>query len=226
MSTAREHRIEVVRSARYYTLGSGDASAKELWFVLHGYGQLAAQFIRVFEALDDGTRFIVAPEALNRFYLATVDTTPATERPVGATWMTREDREQEIADYLAYLDRVAASVRPRVPNARVTVLGFSQGTATAARWIEQGGIRPICTIVWGGFLPPELDLSEGQPLRRSQLFIVLGQQDRFASTERVAEEERRLRAAGMSYELIRYPGGHGIVRDQLSELSRRLLPDA
>jgi poly(3-hydroxybutyrate) depolymerase len=104
MSTAREHRIEVVRSARYYTLGSGDASAKELWFVLHGYGQLAAQFIRVFEALDDGTRFIVAPEALNRFYLATVDTTPATERPVGATWMTREDRESEIADYVEYLE--------------------------------------------------------------------------------------------------------------------------
>jgi len=226
MSIAREHRIEVVRSARYFTLGPEDASAKELWFVLHGYGQLAAQFIRVFDALDDGTRFIVAPEALNRFYLANVDTTPAAERPVGATWMTREDREREIVDYLGYLDRVADSVRARVPHARVTVLGFSQGTATAARWVARGDIRPMHTILWGGFLPPELDLGEQHPLRRSQLFIVSGEHDRFVTTERVVEEEHRLQTAGLSYELIRYPGGHGIARDRLKELSRRLSPHA
>jgi len=218
MSTAREHRIEVTRSARYYSLGPDDGTAKELWFVLHGYGQLAAQFIRVFEALDDGSRLIVAPEALNRFYLAGVDTAPAAERAVGATWMTREDREHEIADYLRYLDRVAECVRAGVAPARVIVLGFSQGTATAARWIARGGIQPTRTIMWSGFLPPELDLS-GQ---RSPFVIVIGEQDRFVSRERVAEEERRLAAAGVPYELIRYPGGHGIARDRLQEIARRL----
>ena len=222
MSTAREHRLQVTRSARYYSLGPDDGTAKEIWFVLHGYGQLAAQFIRVFEALDDGSRLIVAPEALNRFYLAGVDTAPAAERAVGATWMTREDREHEIADYLAYLDRVAECVRVGAASARMIVLGFSQGTATAARWIARGGIQPARTIMWGGLVPPELDMSAQQPFGRSPLVIVIGQQDRFISSERIAEEERRLTAAGVLYELIRYAGGHGIAHDRLLEIARRL----
>ena len=32
--------------ARYYRLGNLDATTKQLWFVLHGYGQLAQFFIR------------------------------------------------------------------------------------------------------------------------------------------------------------------------------------
>src|SRR5207302_5058394 len=85
----REHSIKVRRSARYYTLGPDDErTVRDVWFVLHGYGQLAAQFIGIFEAVNDGTRLIVAPEALNRFYVAGVETAPAAERGVGATWMT------------------------------------------------------------------------------------------------------------------------------------------
>ena len=42
--------------------------------------------------LDDGSRLIVAPEALSRFYLGEVSQRPASERRVGASWMTREDR--------------------------------------------------------------------------------------------------------------------------------------
>src|SRR5881394_2158647 len=145
VTRVREHRVETRRSARYYALGPEARSASELWFVIHGYGQLAAQFIRVFEAIDDGTRRIVAPEALNRFYLVAADSAPASDRPVGATWMTREDREYEIEDYITYLDRVANEeierVAARVVPPRLIVLGFSQGTATVGRWITRGAIR-------------------------------------------------------------------------------------
>jgi len=74
----QEHRITVSRSARYFTLGRPD---REVWFVLHGYGQLAARFLRHFEPLDDGTRLMVAPEALSRFYLGEA----RAERGVGAS---------------------------------------------------------------------------------------------------------------------------------------------
>ena len=47
-------------------IGTG---VREVWFVLHGFGQLSPYFIRHFGVLADGTRLIVAPEALNRFYL-------------------------------------------------------------------------------------------------------------------------------------------------------------
>ena len=223
----QEHHIAVRRSARYYTIGPNDSSARELWFVLHGYGQLAEQFIRVFETLDDGTRLFIAPEALNRFYTIGVESAPANERPVGATWMTREDRDHEIDDYVTYLDSVAAEVlaafRARGKMPRVNVLGFSQGTATAGRWVARGTIRPEQLVLWGGFLAPEIDLSTpDQPVRRSKLRLAIGNTDKFVSPARLAEEERRIRAMGAEYRVIHYVGGHGISRDKLLEVTREL----
>ncbi len=109
-ATPNEHHVAVERSARYHTLGKAHGDVSEVWFVLHGYGQLAGEFIRYFADLDDGSRLIVAPEALNRFYTVSVTSAPAAERSVGATWMTREDRERDIADYVAYLERLHATV--------------------------------------------------------------------------------------------------------------------
>ena len=60
--------LPVTRTARVALLGPATPAIRELWFVLHGYSQLAATFIEDFRAIDDGTRLIVAPEALSRFY--------------------------------------------------------------------------------------------------------------------------------------------------------------
>src|ERR1044071_2582164 len=121
--TAVEHSIEVPRPARYFELGT--AVGGVLWVVLHGFGQLAGDCIEYFTELNDGSRVIVAPEALNRYYTASLSV-PSAERPVGATWMTREFREAEMRDYVRYLDllhlELAARVRPR----RTIVVGFSQ----------------------------------------------------------------------------------------------------
>ena len=220
-----EHHITVERSARYVTLGPRDGTAREIWFVLHGYGQLAAEFIQRFATLDDGTREIVAPEALNRFYLVGVDAAPAAERPVGATWMTKEDRLGEINDYVSFLDAVAArelqSYVRRATPPRIVVLGFSQGAATASRWIVSGAIKPEHTVLWGGFLPPDVDPSAAQ-LRATSVQIVLGSRDRFLSAERLSEEERRLREHAFPYRLVRYEGGHGIASTTLGEVARSL----
>ena len=63
--TATEFSIEVPRTARYYMLGDGHRGG-DLWVVLHGFGQLAGDFIEYFVELNDGSRTVVAPEALNR----------------------------------------------------------------------------------------------------------------------------------------------------------------
>jgi predicted esterase len=220
--------LRITRTARYETLGADHGSVSEVWFVVHGYGQLAADFIRPFEALNDGSRLIVAPEALNRFYLVAVDV-PAAERPVGATWMTREDRENEIADYVAYLDALStqllAAVRQSATHVRVTLLGFSQGTATAARWLAQGGIQPDRLVLWGGFLPPDTQLDSPR-LRGPSLHMVIGSRDRFVNDDRLAAEEQRLASGKLPYRLLRYEGGHGVTRERLTELARRLDGDA
>lgn len=224
----QEHHIPVRRTARYSVLGpeSDTTGVRNLWFVLHGYGQLAASFLRLFAPLDDGTRLIVAPEALNRFYLVDVSSGSAADRPVGATWMTREGREQDISDYVSYLDavwrEVAARFSERAPP-RLTVLGFSQGTATAARWVAFGEARPSHVVFWGGLLPPDLDLGPAdQPLRRAKLHLLVGSRDAYVTEARVADEHARLQAAGIGWELTRYVGGHAIKRDVLLELARRI----
>ncbi len=149
---------------------------RELWFACHGYGQLASTFIRDLSALDDGTRLIVAPEALSRFYLDSPD------QNVGASWMTREDRQNEIDDYLKYLDSVRANVFSRITDTTisVTVLGFSQGAATAARWACRRTFAIKRLILWGETLPPELEDEESvRRLRSMQLSVAGGTRERF-----------------------------------------------
>ena len=105
------HHLSVPRTARYHVLGAMSQGLREIWIVCHGYGQLAARFLSWFAPLDDGTRLIVAPEALSRFYLDDRPGAIHTESRVGATWMTREDREHEITDYVRYLDVLHDTLR-------------------------------------------------------------------------------------------------------------------
>ena len=139
----QEHHLSVNRTARYFTLGSSSRGVAEVWFACHGYGQLAARFLEKLRVLDDGRRYLVAPEGLSRFYLSE---SPA-ERRVGASWMTREDRLAEIDDYVPYLDAVSADVFRSLDRARVTVhaLGYSQGAATASRWVAMGKAKIVQT---------------------------------------------------------------------------------
>src|SRR3989454_9529410 len=95
----QEHHLSVTRTARYFTLGDPSGGVAEVWFVCHGYGQLAGRFLRHFEPLADGTRLLVAPEALSRFYLEDM-TVPAREREVRRAWIPREDRLSGIDDYV------------------------------------------------------------------------------------------------------------------------------
>lgn len=209
------HHIRVQRTARYFTLGGGSFSPRDVWFVLHGYGQLAANFVRYFAELADDDTLVIAPEAMNRFYLVGPDQAPANERPVGATWMTREDRDSEIADYVEYLDALYDEVASgHVGNgARLNVLGFSQGAATGSRWVAHGRAPVSRLVLWGGLLPPDMDLSRGQAaLRGARLTLVLGTRDHYVNGAAQAAERARLDAGGLAYETVAFEGGHAINR--------------
>jgi len=224
MSGAVEHHIEVARTARYWVLGGDVAEPRELWFVLHGYGQLARRFLRRFEALADAGRWLVAPEALSRFYPSDGTRRHGPGSVVGATWMTREDREREIADYVRYLDRVAAAVREEVGRAvPSTVLGFSQGVATAARWSVLGAERPVRLVLWGDFLPPDLDLAQARAAwAGTDVLLVRGSADpALADAVRARAEAEALARAGFAPERLDYEGGHDIEPHALQALVAR-----
>jgi predicted esterase len=193
-----------------------------VWFVLHGYGQLAADFIRFCSDLATDDALVVAPEAMNRFYLVSVDKAPARYRPVGATWMTREDRDSEIADYVEYLDMLFDDVATAAVDAgaRVNVLGFSQGTATATRWVTHGRARIDRLVLWGGLMPPETDLAGGTAsLRGARLTLVVGSRDQYVDDAAMAGEQARLDAARIPHEVIRFEGGHAISRSVFPQLT-------
>lgn len=218
----QEHHIPVARTARYVVLGSPSEHTTEVWFALHGYGQLVADFVIPFKALDDGTRLVVAPEALNRFYLVAPKDTRAADRPVGATWMTREDRESDIADYVAYLDKLYATIFTQMRRERVVVraLGFSQGVATAARWAALGRAQIDQLILWGGVLPPEIDLKHGvSSLRGIPIRLVAGTRDEFAGGEILEREVARLAKHGIEPSHSTFEGGHALSRTVLRQLA-------
>ena len=216
----QEHHISVTRTARYYTLGEISRGVAEVWFVCHGYGQLAERFIRHFAALDDGTRLVVAPEALARFYLGEV-TGPSADRKIGASWMTREDRRSEIDDYVRYLDALFQEVLRRLePRAsRVTALGFSQGAATVSRWATLGKSRVDRLVLWGGELPPDPDLAAvADRLRAVRLTLVYGRQDEYFTSKVIAATEARLREQAIPYEVVVFDGGHELNETALKRL--------
>ena len=208
-----EHHLSVPRTARFFTLGK-EAAATELWFVLHGYGQLAARFIRHFEPLDDGSRLVVAPEGLSRFY---IEANRADK--IGASWMTREDRLVEIADYVRYLDAVYAAVGGATAP-RVVVLGFSQGTATAARWLATGSARADRLILWGGEVPPDLDLAAARARwPETGVTLVAGSTDPFITAKILTRDEARLRENGIVYQVERFEGGHELDAEVLRRIA-------
>ena len=205
----QEHHIGVTRSARYFTLGDSSRGVGEVWFVCHGYGQLAARFLEKLRVLDDGRRYLVAPEGLSRFYL----TESPTERRVGASWMTREDRLIEIDDYVSYLDAVCADVFTSLDRARVTVhaLGYSQGASTVSRWAALGKAKIDRVTLWGGEFPPDLDLTVDAVvgrLRAARMTLVYGRSDEFITPKVVSGIAERLRKHGIPWEEIPFDGGH------------------
>lgn len=214
--TPVSHHITVPRTARYVTLGEIE-SAEEVWFVLHGYSMLAASFLRWFEPAARPGRLLVAPEALSRSYFEEKGT-----RRVGASWMTKEDRDADIEDYVRYLDLMSARVLAGVPiTPRIEIHGFSQGTATACRWLAFGHVQAQRLMLWSGLVPPDLPLDRyGPVLDRSGLEMAFGSRDTFIHAADVDREQARLAAAGLTPRVHRFEGGHRVDRTTLESLTK------
>jgi predicted esterase len=209
-----QHHLAVTRTARYFTLGD-PATAQHVWFALHGYGQLAEKFIGYLATLASDSRLIVAPEALSRFYL------DQGRGPPGASWMTREDRDHEITDYVGYLDALSAEIRGRcVPSARSYGLGFSQGVATLGRWMDRGVAKHDAYCMWAGTLPQELDLTQPHPaLAGRKVALAIGQRDEYLTAEWLETENRRLTPVAGEIRRFTFAGAHRLDRTVLAEVA-------
>ncbi|MEO7366979.1 MAG: phospholipase [Gemmatimonadaceae bacterium] len=222
-----EHHISVSRSARYFMLGQPGPGITDIWFCCHGYAQLASDFAREFECIAAPGRLIVVPEALSRFYVPSGTGFHGPDTKVGATWMTRDDREHEIVDYVNYLDRLYDEVIGALDRTklRVNVLGFSQGGATVNRWLTRGKAKADRLIMWGSLLASDADLNEAAEFfRNTELTIVYGTRDQFGDTEMIAGYENLLKEKGIAYSLLTFNGGHRMDRETLKHLASVIAP--
>jgi predicted esterase len=205
--------------ARYYKIGQVTAKTKAIWFVIHGYGQLAQYFIQKFKTLESKDICVIAPEGLSRFYLEQLENAGRKNNRVGASWMTRENRLTDISNYLEFLDSI---YRTEVSNKSidVTVLGFSQGSATASRWVTEGKINFDRLILWAGMFPPDMDFNNASTmLKNKKVSLVYGTKDRFITDERFAEMELVTGRLGTTVDKISFDGGHEIDETTLNNIA-------
>jgi predicted esterase len=199
-------------NARYYQLGQ-IKDATEVWYVLHGYGQLAQYFIQKFKPLSEKGICVIAPEGLSRFYLQ------GNQGRVGATWMTRENRQMDIDNYINYLDAIL-KIENSPSHFPTTLFGFSQGAATVVRWAMNGNVNFDRLILWAGLFPPDMDFEKGAELLKGKKIIeVLGKQDQFITKARVEEMMQLNQKLKINPTIIEFEGKHEIDERVLGEIA-------
>ncbi|MEZ4938301.1 MAG: hypothetical protein R2799_12000 [Crocinitomicaceae bacterium] len=182
----------------------GDPQANRAWVVLHGYGQLAQYFIRKFHVLDGLKNFVIAPEGLHRFYLE------GTGGRVGASWMTKEERETDIHDYVNYLNQLRLNYELDTYE-EVVLVGFSQGAATAARWMEIGGFRPNIYLHWAGVFPPDLEFDpQENAFLESKNYYVVGTRDPYFDQAIISSQLNDFKNKQIQIEYLSFDGPHTI----------------
>jgi len=218
----RLQHLDVTRTARYFLLGPENGSAGEVWIGLHGYAQLASRFLRWLQPLDDGRTLVAAPEALSRFYLET-GMDGRHGKAIGATWLTREDREADLRDHLGYLGRLHEDLLARsAAHPRVVLLGFSQGAALAARWVAEGTVRPDMLVLWGAPPPPDVTPPRlAERLAGRPLHLVAGDRDGYLPGDVLDAAAARCTEAGALVTVTRFSGGHQVHGPTLLALAGR-----
>ncbi|MBI3512442.1 MAG: hypothetical protein HY064_17415 [Bacteroidetes bacterium] len=208
----KKNKLITEKTARYFSLGELNSETKQVLFVLHGYSQLADEFLEKFSSLVKKELLIIAPEGLHRFY-------SKGHEKVVASWMTKEDRLDDIRDYVFFLDCVHDEVLGETEQEiKISVLGFSQGAATASRWAAMGKSGMDELILYCGFFPPDLSLEKIPD--RTNVTIITASNDRYVSPgqeEKQVEEMKKLRP---DLRHIRFEGEHEMDAEVVREILR------
>ena len=211
----KKHQITVEKTAHYVTIGELNEQTENIWFVIHGYGQLAEYFIKKFKVLDDGKTLIIAPEALSKFYLKEFS------GRVGTTWMTKYERDSEITDYINYLNQLYETVLHKIDvnNLKINILGFSQGTATVARWCMNGTIKYDRLILWAGYFGNGIeDVIDVTKLTNKEVVLCYGKEDEFLVKINTQQYEKDIQKAIPHIEIHTFEGGHTINEELLLKI--------
>ncbi len=189
-----------------------------LLIALHGFGQVARQFIQVFEPLAKKGILVAAPQGAHQFY------THLKKGQVGFSWLTRYERDQSVVDFVGYIEQFYKILKERfeVDSQRVFMLGFSQGVSMAYRTWAHSSLPVRGVIACGGDLPPDI-VEQLDSLPPIQILLVHGRQDEEVSPEKAKEAREHLMAHGLEPEFFDFEGGHVVSSRALPKLEGMIL---
>ena len=211
--------ISISKTGKYSQIGKCSKKINNVWIVLHGYGMLSEYFVKKFDCIINETTLVIAPEATNRFYLANNYTR------VGASWMTKLDREQEISDNILFLDKLFSIIKKDIghDNFKLNTLGFSQGGPALVRWLMSNKLNTNSLILWGSDIPKDSLVTENKSRWNSiKLKIVIGKNDEYINEEKKQEFVGVVKSYGLKYDLIEYEGSHKIIEEELKKIANSL----
>ena len=193
--------VETAVHGRLLVRPASGAGAAPLLVGFHGYAQSAEENLAALAGLPGIERWHVAAiQGLHPFYRN-------RDGEIGATWMTRQDRELAIADNVRYVGAALARSKEELEVAGPLVLvGFSQGTAMAYRAAALSGHRVDGLIALGGDVPAEIVERplDGFP----RVLIGRGTEDTWYDEAKMARDLELLGGAGVEVESCVFPGGH------------------
>ncbi|HYW32404.1 MAG TPA: hypothetical protein VE869_12910, partial [Gemmatimonas sp.] len=103
------------------------------------------------------------------------------------------------------------------------VLGFSQGVATAMRWVADGAVRARCFVGWAGALAADVQQDRfAAAVANTAVTLVAGESDSFATPTARKSVLTSMRRLHRDTREIVFAGGHhldpGVLTMLLNEL--------
>ena len=208
--------IKTTKTARYILSVEPSKDIKHLWIVCHGYGQSALGFLNWFKPIFSKETLIVAPEGLSKFYWE------GYNGKVVSSWMTKENRENEINDYINYIETIINEIKPNLnKKTKYNVLGFSQGTATISRWANFTNLDLNSINLWSGLFPDDL-LDSWKKNKLPKLNLIIGENDPFISKNSIDNQKIKLTKNGIDFNIETFNGKHTIDSNTLVKLRQSL----
>ena len=203
-----ERSIAAATHGRYLVIPPEASGPAPILAGFHGYAEDAQMQLERLRGLPGSERcLLVSIQGLHSFYNRRTN-------EVVASWMTKQNREEAIADNIAYVKTCLDAVAAEWQTAAVAVFaGFSQGVAMAFRAAAHfenraAGLenRAAGLIAVGGDVPPEL---ASDVLKRiPRVVIGRGSGDALYSDEQFSKDESRLRESGVNVHTLQFSGGH------------------
>lgn len=199
MSEIKVHVVPTLTHGRVLVREARAVAQRGIVVGFHGYMENAPIQMERLEGIPGSSAWtLVSIQGLHRFYRGRTE-------DIVASWMTREDREEAIADNLGYVSAALEQV-PHDESTQVVYTGFSQGVAMAFRAGVLGTSRAVAIAAVGGDVPPEL--LENSARRFPAVLFTRGSRDEWLTQPRFDRDVAALTARGVAVTAKVYDGAH------------------